>query len=96
MVTKSTGEIRENVTRFESEFSVSAGVMWGSLGEGFVPLFEEHMARLEREYTLEQWYTLDPMERAMVVAMRRIDIATQNLQSDAEIRKAKRDAARTR
>lgn len=94
MVTKTAGELRESVTRFEPEFAVSAGVMWGSLGEGFVPIFEEHTARLERNYSLKEWYALDPMERALVVAMRRIDIATKNLQSDAEIRKAKADAAR--
>lgn len=96
MVTKSSGELRYSVTKFESEFSISAGVMWGSLGDGFVPIFEEHAARLERNYTLEAWYELDSMERAMVVAMRRIDIATKNLQSDAEIRKAKADAARNK
>lgn len=92
MVTKHSGELRENVTRFESENAISAGVMWGSLGNGFVPLFEEHSARMERNYTIAQWYELDRMERALVVAMRRIDIATKNLQSDAEIRKAKQDA----
>lgn len=94
MVTKHNGDIRESVTRFESENSVSAGVMWGSLGADMVPIFEEHTTRLERNYTLEAWYMLDPMERALAVAMRRIDIAAKNLQSDAEIRHAKKSAAR--
>lgn len=90
MVTKQIGEIRENVTRIELDNAVSAGVMWGALGSDMVPIFEEHTTRLERNYTLEQWYALDPMERALVVAHRRIDMAAKNLQSDAEIRDAKR------
>lgn len=94
MVTKQSGYLRESVTRFESENSVSAGVTWGSLGADMIPLFEEHTTRLERNYTIEQWYGLPRMERAMAVAMRRIDIASKNLQSDAEIRKAKSDAKR--
>lgn len=92
MVTKQTGELRETVTRFELDNAVSAGVTWGSLGADMVPLFEEHSARLERGYTIDQWYALDAMERAMVVAHRRIDIASKNLQADAEIRDAKRKA----
>lgn len=94
MVTKQVGYLRENVTKIETENSVSAGVTWGSLGPDMIPLFEEHSTRLERDYTIEQWYQLDPIERAMAVAMRRIDIASKNLQSDAEIRKAKADAKR--
>lgn len=90
MVTKQVGEIRETVTRIELDNAISAGVTWGSLGSDMVPLFEEHSARLERGYTLEQWYTLDRMERALVVAHRRVDMASKNLQSDAEIRDAKR------
>lgn len=94
MVTKQAGEVRESVTKFESEYAISAGVMWGAIGADMVPLFEEHTARLERNYSLAAWYALDPMERALVVAARRIDIATRNQQSDAEIRQAKIDAAR--
>lgn len=94
MVTKNSYEIRENVTRFESENSVSAGITWGAIGPGMVPIFEEHSARVERNYKLTEWYELDPIERAMVVAMRRIDIAAKNLQMDAEIRHAKKNAQR--
>lgn len=92
MVTKKVGEIRENVTRIELDNAVSAGVTWGSLGGDMVPLFEEHSARLERDYTLNEWYALDRMERALVVAQRRIDMASRNLQSDAEAREAKRNS----
>lgn len=92
MVTKQVGDLRENITRIELDHGVSAGVMWGSLGADMVPLFEEHSARLERDYTLTEWYALDTMERALVVAHRRIDMASKNLQSEAEIRDAKRKA----
>lgn len=90
MVTKQIGDLRENITRIELDNAVSAGVLWGSLGADMVPLFEEHSARLERDYTLAEWYALDRMERALVVAHRRIDMASRNLQSEAEIRDAKR------
>lgn len=53
-----------------------------------VPLFEEQIARLERGYTVEAWLSLDPMERAMVVAVRRIDNATKSIQAEAEIKQA--------
>lgn len=92
MVTKSSGQIRESVTRFESEFAVSADITWGALSPDMVPIFEEQVARLERGYTVQAWYDLDPLERAMVVAIRRIDIAQKNLQADEEIRRARRDA----
>lgn len=53
-----------------------------------VPIFEEHAVRLERNYTLEQWADLDAMEKAIVIAVRRIDMAAKNLQIEAEIKKA--------
>lgn len=92
MVTKQAGELRETVTKFELDNAISSGVTWGSLGSDMVPLFEEHSTRMERNYTLDQWYALDPMERAMAVAHRRLDIASKNLQVEAEIRDSKRKA----
>lgn len=67
-----------------------------SLGENMVPLFEEHEARLERNISLKAWGTMPGMEKALIVAHRRIKIAMQNLQTEAEIRKAKRETSRTR
>lgn len=92
MVTKNSYEIRESVTRFESENAINAGISWGAIGPGIVPIFEEHATRMERGYTLQAWYELEPLERAMTVAMRRIDIASKNLQMDAEIRHSKQNA----
>lgn len=65
--------------------------MWGSIGPGMVPVFEEHSARLERNYRIEEWYAMDPLERAMIVAVRRIDIAAKNHQTEAEIQESKRN-----
>ena len=66
--------------------------MWGAIGSDMVPIYEEHIARLERSYSIEDWYKLDPIERAMVVAIRRIDTAAKNIQSEAEMADAKRNA----
>lgn len=57
-----------------------------------VPIFEEHAARLEKNYKLREWYELDSMERAMIIAVRRIEIAAKNQQTEAEINKSKQDA----
>jgi hypothetical protein len=78
------------VTRVELDNAVSAGIQWGSIGVGMVPTFEENSARLERGYTLEVWSKLDGMEKAMIIAIRRIGNAMQNLQTEAEIRANKR------
>lgn len=92
MVTKQIGEVREPVTRVELDHAVSAGITWGALGSDMVPIFEEHATRMENRLTMNDWYALEPMERAMAVAFRRIDMASRNLQSEAELRDAKRNA----
>lgn len=91
-VTKRVGEVNESVTRVEIESRVNAGISWKSLGQGMVPIFEEHSARLERGYSLEKWYALDGMERAMVIAAKRIDTAMKNHYSEAESKQMKRDS----
>lgn len=88
-MTKRVGELEENITRVETEDGVSAGIRWRSFGEGMVPIFEEHLARSEKKYTLEEWYALDLMDRAMTVAIRRIDNASKNHQAQAEIKASK-------
>ena len=55
-----------------------------------VPLFEEQIARLERNYSIDEWLKLSEMERAMVIAIRRIDNATKSIQAEAEIKEMKR------
>lgn len=90
MVTIQNGAVKDSVTRAELTHNVSAGIRWGALGADMVPIFEETSVRLERGYSIEIWSNLDPMERALMIAQRRIDIAVKNLQAEAEMRDAKR------
>lgn len=66
------------------------------MGVGMVPIYEEQSARIEKGYTVAQWLALEPMERAIVIAVRRTENAAKNLQSEAESKKMKRDAAKAR
>lgn len=61
-----------------------------------VPVHEEHEARLERGIGLEAWGKMPLMEKAMIVANRRIRIAIANIHTEAEIAQAERNAKRTR
>lgn len=76
----------------ELENAVSTGVSLRALGPDVIPLHEEHEARLERGIRLEEWGRMEVFEKALIVASRRIRIALQNLQADAEIKHAKRNA----
>jgi hypothetical protein len=78
----------------ELEFGVSAGVSLKLLGQGLVPIHEEHESRLERGISLKVWSEMDMFEKALLIASRRIRHMVGNLQAEAEIRKAKRDAKR--
>jgi len=55
-----------------------------------VSLFEEHQTRVENHFSLENWGKIEPIERAMMVALRRIKIQMENLQAEAEIKNAER------
>lgn len=55
-----------------------------------VPTFEEHIARVERNISISTWSEMDPMEKAIIIALRRIDNAMKNLQMEAEIKAANR------
>lgn len=93
-VTKSVGYTDESVTRIEPDHAVSAGIRWGSIADDMVPLFEEHAARIAANYSLAEWMALEPLERAMVIAVRRIENAMHALQTEAEIKDAKRKGAK--
>jgi len=88
MVTIPNGITRDSVTKAQLDNGPATGLQWGSLGVGMVPIFEEHAARLDRNMTLEQWGALDPMERALLVAQKRIDYAIRAVQEEAAARKA--------
>jgi len=61
-----------------------------SFGSGLVPLYEENEARLERGIELEPWGEMEEMEKALIVAARRIRIAIKNLQEEAQIKESER------
>lgn len=61
-----------------------------------MPIYEEHEARLERNISLEAWMKMQEMEKALIVAARRIQIASKNLQAEAEIAHSEREAKKHR
>jgi hypothetical protein len=76
----------------ELENGVSAGISLRKLGLDLVPIFEEHTARLERGVSVEEWSEKPETEKALIIAQRRIAIQMKNLQTEAEIRKAKQES----
>lgn len=85
-MTKTNGYEERSVVRAELEYGVSAGIRLRSLSQGLVPIFEEHQARLERGIDLDTWGRMDCTEKALIIAVRRVHVAMQNQQSEAEIR----------
>lgn len=81
-----------NVSEIDLEHGISAGVRLRAHSNGMVPLYEEHAARLERGIRLEEWGEMPEMEKALIVAARRIRIAIQNLQEEAQIKHSERMA----
>jgi hypothetical protein len=73
---------------------VSAGIGLRALSAGMVPIYEEHSARLDRGISVDAWLNMTETEKALIIASRRIATQMQNLQTEAEIRKAKADAKR--
>lgn len=95
-VSKKIGEIEVPVTQIEIEHGVNAGIHLSVMAEGMVPIHEEHEARLERGIGLRMWEEMHYLEKALIVAHRRIRIAVKNLQSDAEINVMERKARKGR
>lgn len=92
-VTKSEGGVNFDVSEIEPDKTgAPTGIRWRSLGPGLVPIFEEHLVRTERKYTLQEWYALDPMERAIAIAVFRIDRAIKAHQASAEAVKMEKEA----
>lgn len=94
--TKRYEEMSVSVTSIELDNAVSAGVQLRAFGREMVPLYEEHTARLESGTNLREWEAMDEMEKAIVIAQRRIRMALENLQADAQIKAAKRQAGRVK
>ena len=60
----------------------------------YVPIFEEHSARLDAGVRIAEWEGMDGWEKALVVAQRRMKNALENIQSEAQIEAARRHAGR--
>lgn len=84
-MTKRVGYVDHIVTRVDPEETVHTGVQMHSF-QYLVPFYEEHAVRQGLGYTLDQWLALDHMERAIEVAVRRIRIASEAHEADAQNR----------
>lgn len=82
------------ITEIELENGIEIGVSLRKLGIDLVPIFEEQSARLERGISVSEWSGMNETEKALIIARRRIALQMRNLQTEAEIRKMKRDANR--
>lgn len=82
------------MTEIDLEHGISAGITLRSAAAGLVPIYEEHAARLESGISVADWMEMDETEKALVVAARRIQIATKNLQAEAEIQHSEREIKR--
>lgn len=70
---------------------MQTGAELRAIGNDMVPLYEEHTARLEARIRIHEWEGMDMMEKALVIAQRRIQIALENLQAEAQIHAAQRN-----
>lgn len=64
---------------------------------GNVPIFEEHSARVEANYTIPGWYRLTPYARAMEVAhyrLRKLIDAHASMKQEQEAAKESRKGKR--
>ena len=74
------------MTEVELDHGISAGIRLRSLGNGMVPVFEEHEVRVDNKMSLTEWDELPYMERVIIVAVSRIKKSMSNLQAEAELR----------
>lgn len=95
-MTKKIGYNNVSITRIDLQHGVSSGVSWGIISEGMVPVFEEQLSRIEANYKLDEWMNMEPIEKSMIIAVRRLRIAMENQQAEAEVRNAKQSAKKGR
>ena len=50
---------------------------------GMISFHEEHSVRIQGGYKLDEWYELSPTERALEVAMRRLEVLINRLAMEA-------------
>lgn len=93
--TKNQGSIEVPVTEIEPEHGIYTGIHLQQIGLDVVPVHEEHEARLERGISLADWGRMETMEKALLIASRRIRMAVQNINTDAEINKMEQESKRS-
>ena len=57
---------------------------------GMVPVYDEHAARLKAGYTIPEWRGLIPVDRAIEVAMYRIENKVEAISQEIQAEKSKR------
>ena len=72
------------MTQIETSSGVNTGVRLHSLIPGMVPPYEEALARRASGYKAREWLELEPFERAVEVALYRIDKKIEAISADAE------------
>lgn len=83
-MTKKYGDINVDLVNMEPDKTgANAGIRWRQIA-GFVPFYEEHQIRITHRLSLDEWYALEPLERAFHVACDRIDRAVKAHQASAE------------
>ena len=75
----------EDLINIPISSGISAGIRIKTLISGLVPVYEEHAARNAEGYNIQEWYALDPFDRAFAVAMFRTKNAIEAHQNEAEI-----------
>lgn len=93
-VVKRLGDTDWNVTEVELEHGVSADIYLRSLSEDTIPPYYEHLYRIRAGVSLDDWHNRSRTEKALLVAVMQNEAAIQGHQSEAEIKRAKRDAKR--
>lgn len=89
-MTKQIGYNRHNITDIEVEHGIDSGISSGVLIPGLIPIFEEQTVRIEHGYSVQEWMDEDYDEKVWMVAIRRMNQAMKNHQTDAEIAESER------
>jgi len=93
-VSKKIGKTYRPLLSVVPEGKTDAGIRFASHAIGLVPQFEVEAARIKANIRLDEWYRLDRMERALIIAHARLERAIDNHSTAAQTETAKREADR--
>lgn len=77
-------QVYVDILEVESPSGNIAGIVSVGTIPGLVPFFEEHIARRKAGYTLPQWRELDWIDRAIEVAMLRVEAKIESIQAEEQ------------